>query len=452
MTISSKAILRSIFQPWFGATGLVAAGPGFSWLGLLVAFATAPAWAQTQPQAQVQPQVKAQTAAPNRHPTIQLGPRPFYLVNRMTPGKLKDELSACAAGPFRKADFSIGHRGAALQFPEHSRQSYLAAARMGAGIIECDVTFTKDRQLVCRHSQCDLHQTTNILQTPLAAKCSQGFTPADPISGRKASAKCCTSDLTLAEFLSLHAKMDAVNRSATTVRDYLKATPRWRTDLYVPDATLMTLKDAITLFERLGVKHTPELKAPSVKMPFNGSFTQSAYAKAMIAAYRAAGVDPKNVFAQSFNLDDIYYWIAKEPDFGRQAVYLDGRYRDRSFNPNNPASWSPSMATLKAKGVNYIAPPMWVLVTLDKNGRIVPSSYALAARKARLKIITWTMERSGPLSKGGGWYYRTVRAAIRNDGDMMRMIDVLATKVKVVGIFSDWPATTTYYANCRGLD
>src|SRR5258705_4916928 len=81
----------------------------------------------------------------------QVGPRPFYLVDKMKDGPLKTQLSQCT-GPFRKTDFSIGHRGAALQFPEHSRESYLAAARMGAGVIECDVTFTKDRQLVCRHS------------------------------------------------------------------------------------------------------------------------------------------------------------------------------------------------------------------------------------------------------------------------------------------------------------
>ncbi len=107
----------------------------------------------------------------------QIGPRPFYLVDKMKDGPLKTELSQCT-GPFRKTDFSIGHRGAALQFPEHSKESYQAAARMGAGVIECDVTFTKDRQLVCRHSQCDLHTTTNILSVPaLAAKCSQPFTP-----------------------------------------------------------------------------------------------------------------------------------------------------------------------------------------------------------------------------------------------------------------------------------
>jgi glycerophosphoryl diester phosphodiesterase len=49
---------------------------------------------------------------------------------------------------------------------------------MGAGILECDVTFTKDKQLVCRHAQNDLHTTTNILVTPLAKTCIKPFTPA----------------------------------------------------------------------------------------------------------------------------------------------------------------------------------------------------------------------------------------------------------------------------------
>jgi glycerophosphoryl diester phosphodiesterase len=149
---------------------------------------------------------KAQTAALPAE--AQLGPRPFYLVDKMKDGPLKTRLSACT-GPFHKTDFSIAHRGAPLQFPEHSKESYLAAARMGAGVIECDVTFTKDRQLVCRHSQCDLHTTTNILSVPaLAAKCSQPFSPAAPATGKKATAKCCTSDITLAEFKMLTAKMD----------------------------------------------------------------------------------------------------------------------------------------------------------------------------------------------------------------------------------------------------
>ena len=66
----------------------------------------------------------------------------------------------CGTGPFRKTSFSIGHHGAPLQFPENTVESYRAVARMGAGILECDVTFTRDKERVCRHSQCDLHTTS----------------------------------------------------------------------------------------------------------------------------------------------------------------------------------------------------------------------------------------------------------------------------------------------------
>jgi glycerophosphoryl diester phosphodiesterase len=38
-----------------------------------------------------------------------------------------------------------------------------------------------------------------------------------------------------------------------------------------------------------------------------------------------------------------------------------------------------------------------------------------------------------------------------SDGDTFALLDVLAKKVGVLGVFSDWPATTTYYANCMGL-
>jgi glycerophosphoryl diester phosphodiesterase len=40
---------------------------------------------------------------------------------------------------------------------------------------------------------------------------------------------------------------------------------------------------------------------------------------------------------------------------------------------------------------------------------------------------------------------------INNDGDMLEVLDVLAQDVGVIGVFSDWPATVTYYANCKGI-
>ena len=153
--------------------------------------------------------------------SVQLGPRPFYLVERMQDSALKRRLQACVRDitAYRPSEFSIGHRGAPLQFPEHTRESYEAAARMGAGILECDVTFTRDQALVCRHAQCDLHTTTNILATPLAERCSTPFAPAefDAKTGERtksASARCCASDITLAEFKTLVGKMDSQNADA----------------------------------------------------------------------------------------------------------------------------------------------------------------------------------------------------------------------------------------------
>ena len=382
---------------------------------------------------------------------VQVGPRPYFLVEDLDAGKLKAELRKCANGPFNKTDFSIGHRGAALQFPEHTKESYEAGARMGAGIVECDVTFTKDKNLVCRHSQCDLHTTTNILATPLAAKCSVPFTSAviDPATGAvitPARAQCCTSDITVAEFKTLRGKMDASNPKATTVADYMNATPSFRTDLYSGKGTLLTFKESIELFKKLGVKMTPELKEASVTLPFAGDYTQAKYAQQMIDELKATDVKPEHVFAQSFNLADILYWIAQEPAFGKQAVYLDDIDSRTEAYPSLAA-----LEALHARGVNIIAPPLWALVELDAHGKIVPSDYARNARNAGLDIITWSLERSGLLKDGGGWYYQSITDAIHKDGDTLELLDVLAQDVGIRGIFSDWPGTVTYYANCKGL-
>lgn len=379
---------------------------------------------------------------------VELGPRPQYLINQMQDSTLKEKLLNCASMPFIKTDFSIGHRGAGMQFPEHTKESYIAAASMGAGIVECDVTFTKDKELVCRHAQNDLHTTTNILVSDLAGTCKTPFSAAN--GDKKAMAECRTSEITLAQFKSLSGKMDAANTAGETVAEYMNGTASWRTDLYAAnDAELMTHAESIQLMKSMGVKFTPELKSASVDMPYNG-FTQANYAQKMINEYKAANIPPEDVFAQSFNLDDILYWIENEPEFGKQAVYLDASYNREDFDYNKPDSFKPSMQELADMGVNYLAPPLYFLVTLE-NGKMVPSAYAKSAKSAGLELIAWTLERSGPLKTGGGWYYQSVTDAIKGDGQMYELLDVLAQDVGVEGVFSDWPATVSYYANCMGL-
>ncbi|HKU14479.1 MAG TPA: glycerophosphodiester phosphodiesterase family protein [Steroidobacteraceae bacterium] len=385
----------------------------------------------------------------SRRDSIQLGVRPFFLVAGMDDSRLKQRLQKCENGPFRRSDFSIAHRGAPLQFPEHTRESYEAGARQGAGIVECDVTFTKDGELVCRHAECDLHTTTNIVAVPeLNAKCSV------PWNGAGSAPKCCTSDLTLDEFKSLKGKMDASNPAATTAEGFLGGTADFRTDLYNSRGTLLTLRESIALNERLGVKHTPELKegdAQRIMTVFGG---QENYAQRMIDAYKQAGVDPKDVYPQSFNKNDVLYWIKREPRFGRQAVYLDDI--DPSVSPPIPRISLEELRQLKRAGVQIIAPPIPALLEVDANDRIVPSQYAKDIKSTGFDIITWSFERADLRNGGAGagfyYYFDPTSRALKKDSDMYQALDTLAQQVKIRGIFSDWPATVTYYANCMGLD
>jgi glycerophosphoryl diester phosphodiesterase len=207
----------------------------------------------------------------------------------------------------------------------------------------------------------------------------------------------------------------------------------------------MTHAESIELFKALGVKMTPELKSASVDMPFDG-FTQRDYAQKMVDEYKRAGVPARDVWPQSFNIDDVLYWVEKEAAFGRQAVYLD----DANTVADLPSA--NDLVEYKSAGINIVAPPIFALLSTDASGQIVPSAYARNARNAGLGIIAWTLERSGILADGNnGYYYQTFDSAIKTEGDMFRVLDVLARDVGVLGVFSDWPATTTFYANCAGL-
>ena len=325
-----------------------------------------------------------------------------------------------------------------MQYPEHTLESYKAAAVQGAGIIECDVTFTKDKQLVCRHSQCDLHTTTDVVMRPeMNAKCSTPWEPG-------VSPLCCTSDFTLAELKELCAKMDSDGgASAETAEDYVYGgTADWRTDVHQYECSKVpTHKESIELIREFEAKFTPELKGPSVEMPYEGTYTQEDYAQQMIDEYIEMGVPPKDVWPQSFNKEDVYYWVT-HTHYGEQAVALDDVY-DRT--EEEVEAW---IKELYDNHVNIVAPPMWRLVEADKSAPlgIAPSHYALTAQHYGIDIITWTLERTDPGLEG--WYWQTLQDMDRAEGDKYALLYVLAFDVKILGMFSDWPATTTFFANC----
>jgi glycerophosphoryl diester phosphodiesterase len=350
----------------------------------------------------------------------------------------------CAADmeQYSVSDFSIGHRGACLQFPEHTLESYEAAIRMGAGVVECDVTFTKDRQLVCRHSQCDLHTTTNVVTIPeLNMKCKTPWEAG-------VAPECCTSDFTLEEIKMLCAKMDSFgNETTMTAEEYAYGgTPDFRTDLYQQGCPQVpTHMESIELLASMNTKFTPELKAPSVEMPYEGNYTQQDYAQQMIDEYMEAGIEPEMVWPQSFNRDDIFYWVANT-SYGMQAVALDEQDNATSADVD---AW---LDALVAGGAKIVAPPMPRLVqpAPESEYLMTPSYYAMAAKDRGLDIITWTLERSGPGLTG--YYWSTLENAVNlTDGDNYNLLYVLAMDVGILGIFSDWPATVTFFANCMNL-
>ncbi|KAK2626433.1 hypothetical protein QTJ16_003608 [Diplocarpon rosae] len=386
---------------------------------------------------------------------VSYDPRPFYLINNMTESPLKKKLQSCENDAWSVTGFSIGHRGGGtLQFPEGTVESVMAGAKMGAGIFECDVVFTADRGLVCRHSTCDLHTSTDILLRPeLAAKCTIPFRPAKGYL--PAEALCCTSDITIDEFTSLCGKPNGFNRWASNVHDYLRATPSWGTDLYATCGTLMTLDSFITLVDSLpGHRNfTPELKTPdsSIVMPFNG-YTQEQYARDMLEKFIERGISPDRVWPQSFLLADIEQWITEYPDFAKQAVFLD----EDGDMPEGMEEDIARLQSLKDKGINIIAPPFGYLLSIaDDHQTIIPSDYAIRAKEVGLDIIAWTYEGSGPLAtvkKREEYYFSFIEDAVHTDGQIYEILDVLARQVGIKALFSDWSSTVSYYANCFGFE
>ena len=356
------------------------------------------------------------------------------LVDGLPSGILKNRLSVCSSEPLRVSEFSISHRGAPLGYPEHTQEGYLAAIEMGAGSIECDVVLTKDKQLVCRHSQCDLHRTTNILQTDLSGSCVEPFEPWK--LGSQASAKCCASDITLSEFKSLCGRADNIDLKAGSIDEYLKDRSTMGTINQVGCGTLLSHQESISLIGKHGRKYIPELKKMDAVSLRTMNLSLEGYADLLLEEYRKIEIEPSKVFLQSFDRRVVDHWLARYPDYASNVVYLDGRGRNPLFLPSRR-----DMDKLFQQGLRYIAPPIPMLLKQNDEGNLRETAYARYANQSGLKLITWTMESR--LSDIAGFSTQ--------ESDRLRVLDALAQRAKVFGVFSDWPATVTRYANCLGL-
>lgn len=238
--------------------------------------------------------------------------------------------------------------------------------------------------------------------------------------------------------------MDSSGINATTPEEYVYGgTPDWRTDLYQYGCpTIVTHKESIELIQSYGGKFTPELKGASVEMPYEGDFTQEAYAQKMIDEYVEMGIDPKDVWPQSFNSSDVFYWI-QNTDFGDQAVMLDETEYD------NETQFLEFFDLLVENGVKIIGPYLSQLVEQDDSAELgmKASAYSEAAVEHGFQMIAWSLERSGPGLEG--WYWSSLENMTRTDGDQLALLYFLTQEIgNVIAVFSDWPATTTFFGNC----
>ena len=86
---------------------------------------------------------------------------------------------------------------------------------------------------------------------------------------------------------------------------------------------------------------------------------------------------------------------------------------------------------------------------------MAPSAYAQSAKEHGFDIISWSLERAGPGLQG--WYWQTLEDTVAAmdpaevEGYRYALLHVLAQDVGVMAVFSDWPATTSFYANCMGI-
>eukprot|EP00984_Skeletonema_dohrnii_P013081 scaffold5388_cov151-Skeletonema_dohrnii-CCMP3373.AAC.1 len=300
---------------------------------------------------------------------VSIGPRPYFLINEMDNSnpELKRTLQKCTLNikSFRPSDFVLGHRGAALQFPEHTDRSHDAATRMGAGVVECDINLTKDKQLICRHEMCDLHLTTNVLMTPLASKCTKQFRPA--IGNLPATAKCCTTDFTLSEIQTqMCGRMSSSNKHAKTPQQYISHTKSFQTELYAHDC-------------------------PHIQSHKN-------FIDVVLHDYNST--DPSRVYFQGFEWEDLYY-VAKTP-FGLNTFALDKNWLALTYTRHQLLNY---FHPLVDNGVTAIAPSISMLLEVDTENNLVPTLYAKVLRTDSdvIKVLDVLYEDVGIMAIWTDW-------------------------------------------------
>ncbi len=392
--------------------------------------------------------------APN---VISLGPTPYFILSQLLSDVTRDEneidssmelknmLNKCAKenNIFQASQLIASADGinnidhGRMPYPPHTLTSYEAALRMGAGMIQCPVTFSKDRKLVCRKEQCDLHYTTDVLTHPdqrLASKCSHPFIPSDGFN-RPAQVKCCTSDFTLEELQMLNcrcsgdvsARSTDVNVWGMTVLDYLGTSPT------CVAAKIPSHEEYIKLVDSWGANFAPT-QVPFIDSEDVHDYTQEMLSRQIMSTYvEGFDIDPARIFPISQSVKDLVLWRKEFPLHSRNSIALDLINEDVTDMDSLKEHFS---SFLKSGVFNVIAHNVGMILKQsegsDSSHSFQSTAYSRVAAEMGLSIFAmWT----GPITQ---------------DFNALHILHHLKAQGGVQGIFADvsFVPITTFYDNC----
>jgi len=403
---------------------------------------------------------------------------------------MRDSLLICT-NPLRTNRWSISHRGAPTVYPEHTTQGYAQALADGAGWIECDVAVTKDMQPVCRHSQCDLSSTTNILAIPaLSAKCT--------VPGKT----CCTYDLLLSEYNTLCGKSggapalqvyswSASNPSVCPAKPATLAgmaaqvyssgkqaglIPEQKNcDLMcqaklaaanniagcttgtVCPAVIDAISDAIVNTVVTATAAVTSYTPPTpIVQSFEKSVTTYLNAKPGIQVAFLFEVHGQNLLTTQSDYYLGSYPAAYTTIGGVNSTAMGSPNCSWCVNGTSAGGWA-DVLSLGLAGVEYCAASLSDMIRPQGALMVASAEVLNIANKTNMQMVAWTLERSTSIFSPTNNIYDTTGWAYQQHGgvssldyeDQLFMLYALRyTMPDSVGVFSDFPGTATAFANC----
>lgn len=301
---------------------------------------------------------------------------------------------------------NIAHRGSSGMMPEHTLEAYKLAIQQGADIIECDVSVTKDFQLICAHESW-INHTTNVAEHSEFRNRVRTY----KVAGHGEITDYFTIDFTLAELKTL----GRVQQHS------------YRDHRFDGLFKIATLDEYIDLAQREDVGIYPEIKDPI----FINSFLPDdlRFEDMIIETLHDRGytTPESKCFLQSFDEDSLWY-VAQRTDL-RLIKLMENDVDDEKLD-----QWSGSFYGV-GPWKNLIV-PSWSTEHGNKNALGNATDFVERLHARNLKIHPWTFRAED-------------RYLSYDYGQDIHAEFEMFLNLKIDGFFTDFPASLARFLNLQ---